>query len=291
MSNLSHLSIVVPVGEMAGRLTNLYNWIEEIKPHKPKIILVTSTLFEDTAIEVTTIIQSRGLLDSCQIVTGEFSNPGDSRNKGFECVETDWVTFWDSDDLPKIENVVNIMTSSLIESEDFIIASYEIQDAVSKEVELKINGNDELENLVSVALNPGLWRWFLRSDQITGNRFPSTSMGEDQVFLVETEFWKKRVKFIELVSYRYLKNQGNQLTNNPTAIEDLRYSAAKIYARRREPSEIFPEIVGCRMILTMIKKGKVKSKLFGLRCLLRLIYQIGLAPVMNSLATIYRKRN
>ena len=291
MNNLSHLSIVVPVGEMAGRLTNLYNWIEEIKPHKPRIILVTSTLFRDTATEVASIIQSRGLMDLCQIVTGEFSNPGDSRNRGFECVETDWVTFWDSDDLPKIENVINIMTSNFIESQDFIIASYEIQDAVNEKVELKINGNNELENMVRVALNPGLWRWFLRSDQIIGNRFPSTSMGEDQVFLVETEFWKKRVKFIESVSYRYLKNQSNQLTNNPTAIEDLRYSAAKIYARLREPDEIFPEIVGCRMILTMIKKGKVKSKIFAFRSLFRLIHQIGLAPVMNSLTMIYRKRN
>jgi len=290
VKDLSHLSIVVPIGDMAGRLSNLYAWIQEIAPYKPKIILVTSTLFKETLAEVLLNKTTGELPNCCQVVSGEFSNPGDSRNAGLEEVETNWVTFWDSDDLPNVANVIKIMTSGIIEENDFIIADFEVQNAITKQIQPKLTTTGHIDNMIGLALSPGLWRWFIRKNQIKTNPFPALRMGEDQVFLVSTQFWEKRFKFVEPISYTYVTNQQNQLTSSRDAISDLRYSMTKIIEVIRESQETFPEIVGCRMIVTMIKKGTIDTKIHSFVSLARMIRHIGVTGVTRTMVLIYRMR-
>ena len=290
MKDLSHLSIVVPIGDMAGRLSNLYKWIREIGPYKPKIILVTSTLFKETLEEVVLNITTGELSNYCQVISGEFSNPGDSRNAGFKEVETNWVTFWDSDDIPNVANVIKIMTSGIVEENDFIIADFEVQNAITKQIQPQLTTKGHVDSMICLSLSPGLWRWFIRKNQIKANPFPALRMGEDQVFLAATQFWEKRFKFVEPISYTYVTNQQNQLTSNRDAISDLRYSTTKIIEVIRKSHETFPKLVGCRMIVTMIKKGKLDTKLYAFVSLAHMIYYVGFTGVTNTMVLIYRMR-
>ena len=171
------LTIIVPVANMFDRLHNLQSWINTSQSNEVLIVLVHDRIDERTGVQLLEI--SENLQHSkTLLIEGKFGSPGKARNEGLKYVKSDWVCFWDSDDLPNLEKTLNFLTSNKIYS-DLIICNF----SVNKLGNLTHFYHEN--NLDLVALTPGIWRMIFRTSCIANKKFPNIRMGEDLVFLAK----------------------------------------------------------------------------------------------------------
>jgi len=213
------VSAVLPVygPTYANRKENLeliFNSGFEIK------LVIVADSFEDQDLSLLSklfdVTESRDI----KIVTGNYGNPGSARNAGLELVDTDWVCFWDSDDLPKQDSFLQMIKSA--EESHFLIAkgAYQIENANNNQwvtVEREFVDNDSPEKHL---LDPGLWRYAFSKEIYQNVRFPPLRMGEDQDFLVQALLSKTPVYQSSEVIYVYRIGRAPQLSREKSAFND-----------------------------------------------------------------------
>jgi glycosyltransferase involved in cell wall biosynthesis len=214
MKNL--ISAVIPLGNY--------------EPHLSKI----ETLFEFTdfieLIFVCDLTENNGsdkfrnLLNNfptgvATLIEGEFGSPGRARNAGKENVKSNWITFWDCDDLPKVEAVLRFVEKLENSKEifDVGIAQFEVLDEPSSEI-LKRTAQTKLFEL---PLNPGLWRMIVRTEKQESIKFEEVAMGEDQLFILDLQLRKESVFFSSEITYVYCRHLFGQLTRTETSLKEL----------------------------------------------------------------------
>jgi glycosyltransferase involved in cell wall biosynthesis len=245
------LTAIVPVSGMAGRLDHLEKWLPTIVHLDIQIVIVHDHRDDETEIQLLAIL---GAINSSKIVflSGTFGSPGAARNAGLERVDSEYVCFWDSDDLPYPQAVLSEIE---IHSGDFdiLVGQYVFSFNDSKDIQ-----HDKAKDfsLRDVAINPGLWRVVFRRDFIMAVKFKKMRMGEDQLFLAEIMTFKPRVSFSSTVFYNYFVGHPAQLTQSPTAIAELSYAFTEMLALREKTSRRefeFTSIMISRMTLTLAK--------------------------------------
>ena len=174
MNNL--LSIIVPVSNMAGRLDLLRQWIDDISFSKIEIILVHDIKDERTGIELEDLVKNKN--KQIKLIEGYFGDPGSSRNAGLEVCKAEWIIFCDSDDRPRIDNIISGILGSH-NLTNFIVGNF-----------VTINNQHYRKHVISrekfidnMTDYPGLWRIVFRKSRIDNYIFPSIRMAEDQVFI------------------------------------------------------------------------------------------------------------
>ena len=100
------LTAIVPVSGMAGRLHNLENWLSTIHDLDIQIIIIHDHRDSETERQLLSIL---GTINSPKIayLSGAFGSPGAARNAGLERVDSKFVCFWDSDDLPQPQSILS----------------------------------------------------------------------------------------------------------------------------------------------------------------------------------------
>ena len=191
------LSVIVPIGDMAGNLEFLEIWLKEISNCPLEVILVHDKTFLSVGSELTKLLES---VNSSKIILtqGVFGNPGSARNAGLEFANGSWIGFWDSDDLPNVENILAAIDSSH-EVDEVLVGDFSIFDITRMEYK---NSAVRSHGINAVAMNPGVWRMVFRRQTISDSRFPSLKMGEDQVFLSRLNFGIRNLRFFDSIFYR-----------------------------------------------------------------------------------------
>lgn len=245
------LTAIVPVSDMAGRLHNLENWLKKIHHLDIQVIIVHDYRDSKTEKELLSILEA---LNSQRIVflTGTFGSPGAARNAGLERVQSKFVCFWDSDDLPDPQSIVSELA---IYSEvcDVLVGQY-LRCSEHSVGFKQIKSLDT--SLRDVAMNPGLWRMVFCREFISSIRFQKMRMGEDQLFLSEVVSQKPRISFTNTVFYNYNVGHPEQLTQNLTAISELHEAFRQILNLRKKANGKqfeFYSIIISRMNLTLAK--------------------------------------
>jgi glycosyltransferase involved in cell wall biosynthesis len=254
------LTAIVPVSEMSGRLHNLENWLFAIHNLDIQVIIVHDYRDSETERQLLSIVKA---VDSSKIVylSGTFGSPGAARNAGLEQVESKFVCFWDSDDLPHPQSIVPQLE---IYSEvcDILVGQY-VQSLNHPEDMQQIKSKDCSIN--DVAINPGLWRMIFRRDFISSVKFQKMRMGEDQLFLAEVMMLKPRMFFTHTVFYKYFVGHPGQLTQNPVAISELVDAFREILNLRERTSGRefeFISIVILRMNFTLARFSFLNKDVF-----------------------------
>lgn len=225
------LTAIVPVSGMAGRLHNLESWLSTIRDLDIQIIIVHDRKDSETEKQLLVIL---GTINSSKIIflSGAFGSPGAARNAGLERVDSNFVCFWDSDDLPQPQSILSDLETYSGDCEILVGQYVRIGDG-SKEIG-QINSKDTSAS--DVAMNPGLWRMVFRSDFISSVKFQTMRMGEDQLFLAEIMALKPRVSFTHTLFYSYFVGHPGQLTRSPGAIIELFGAFEALLSLRKKTS-------------------------------------------------------
>jgi glycosyltransferase involved in cell wall biosynthesis len=270
------LSVIVPVSGEPDRIMFLGSWFRPTNIIHLEVIIVEDNLTQETKMEL-----DRQLLELysqySQIrVVGNFGNPGDARNAGLTKATGDWIAFWDSDDLPNLGAVAEILIEPESRKSDFIYTDFLIKyDSTGIVAQNSYATENQIVDLSLVALEPGIWRFVFKQKMLEGFSFPAFRMGEDQIFMTKLELHKHKGRYVKRNTYIYRKGITGQLTENQDRIKNLEPSLAEqLVLLRKQPSK-FGRIVVIKQSVTLILTGKISSKLKGFQGLIRaaIVYQ------------------
>jgi glycosyltransferase involved in cell wall biosynthesis len=261
------LAVVVPVSNMSGQLQNLESWIMDASVNKISVILVHDKRDEQTSIELRQL-KDRINSDLIELYEDHFDGPGAARNFGLSRVQTEWVAFWDSDDIPNLEITLSAINMADPKTNS-IVSDYEIFNTGSG---LK-HRMQTPSNLVELACQAGIWRYCFRTERAKKSKFGDSAMGEDQVFLARLDLSSNEIQFNSETSYTYVRGSKSQLTNNPRKIIWLQAAIEEyldIYAES-PLNNILSISIGMRMSLTLIKSGSLKQKMHGMSSIVEIV--------------------
>lgn len=257
---MQELSVIVPIAKMSGKLANLASWLPVAARNDIQVVLVHDDQDDKTGEELRNLLES---LDSKNIKMLELKagSPGLTRNFGFPYVQTKWVMFWDSDDLPFVDNALNAI-AEVDDHVDVICCQYI---SSSDSFSLKESKTYDKKQL---ALNPGIWRLILKRELLERRTFTDLLMGEDQVFLLEIGLYSSRIKFSNACTYNYFVGNQSQATRNKKSINDLRRAIVHLQ-NGYDARNSFANLIILRMTWTLIRRGGVSEKKWGFLNLLK----------------------
>ena len=256
------LTAIIPVSKMAGRFQNLEKWVYQEEVKDIQLIFVHDIQDNETSDELIRIVSK---LSNVEVIEDRFGGPGPARNAGLELVNTGWVTFWDSDDIPEVAEVRKMIKKASECGQVIAVGGFNVK-SINSEVEeashlILESGEGALFD--QIGMNPGLWRWTFQRSIIGKTRFMPFRMAEDQCFLFDL-----RVNEIDLYVhkqsvYTYFIGDEQQLTKNRSAMSELLKSVShlvnSIKNNDTEASD-FGALLITRQILTGLKRGNSLTK-------------------------------
>jgi glycosyltransferase involved in cell wall biosynthesis len=258
------LSVVVPVRKMAGKLEFLTNWLQQEATKSMQVIIVHDYYDDETANELKQII-SRANLGNIRFLEGHFGNPGSARNAGLVLANTAWISFWDSDDLPDVEEFLAMIQSANAQGAECAVGSFSVfRGSIENQGKKHVIDSKNKSYFDDIAMNPGIWRWAFRSSILGETRFLPILMGEDVTFLADLNVVDRKIFSSSRIVYNYQIGFAGQLTSQSDLISDLVISAEFLLTKLQKSStrmKRFVAILFCRQVLTVIGKGKYRSKI------------------------------
>jgi hypothetical protein len=280
------ISVIIPVGDMAGRLQFLESWLQKVTNYPVEVILIHDQTYVDVGSELQELLRK---VNSSKVifVQGLFGNPGSARNAGLDIAMGAWTAFWDSDDNPNIENICKAVQAA-DEQDEILIGDFTVFDLKSGAFRPQTRNVDPLN---SIAMNPGIWRMIFRREIIGSTKFPSLKMGEDQVFLSYLGIASRKFRFIESIFYQYNVGSSSQLTKSRIALRELPFASGLIldHAIKAPNKEaIFDMQLFYRQQITILKKGDYSLKLGVLKYLGKIFVPFRLSFLVESLMALLR---
>lgn len=293
MEHTPLLSVITPISNMAGKLARLELWLSTILKSDSEVILIHDITDDVTGLELERLFQEHRD-GNIQLLQGRFGGPGSARNVGIEMAKGRWISFWDSEDEPNVNNFLKMVEKANSTTCEIIVGGFITRsERTNQERKEELFSNNLADNLVRVAFNPGIWRMAFRRSFLGGNRFPSSRMGEDQLLLANLNFYNSKIDFYNDSVYYYITGNPNQLTANSSAISDLKEVAKtflqKISLTPRSEST-YLAIMFIRQCLTLLKRGRFDVRLLSIWLLLRYFFLalIGRVKVVSPLLTIFK---
>ena len=211
MSQTKKATIVVPIKNMAGKLSNLESWLGTALQFEIEVILILDGCTDQTDTELR--LAGYYSYSNCIQIYTTGIGPGMARNLGLQNAKGTWVCFWDSDDIGDVKQLLNGIAILEANNAEVGIGGYRIgfQGFDTKEAQIRILPVNN--SLGTVALNPGIWRMIFNRNLLTDCKFGKSSMGEDQVFLANALTMSPKIWFFDFSLYTYFKGIPNQLTS------------------------------------------------------------------------------
>ena len=253
------LTVITPVTKLSGELDKLQSWLRSIQDKKIEVWVVHDMADEETGNELRNILSSLHN-PHVHLIEEAVGGPGPARNLGLEKTQSEWVCFWDADDLPDVEEVLLMMDESNAHDE-VLIGNFQILDLV-RELTLPVTINRDA--MYSIGLNPGLWRMVFRTSSLNGLRFKKIKMGEDQLFLAAYRLASRAKHLHEGIVYQYTLGRPGQLTKNQSSIDEIISSVEKLSAISKDmcgEDLRFVALLLARQVLTGVKRGSLYIKM------------------------------
>jgi glycosyltransferase involved in cell wall biosynthesis len=267
------LSLVVPVSGDSNRIKRFGSWFESSGLISIEVIIVEDNLRIETQLELERQLSDFPREISVARIAGNFGNPGDARNAGLAKITGEWVAFWDSDDLPNLAVVEEILIEPESRVADFIYADFLISnDASKKTSQNKFASRISSVDLSLVALEPGIWRFVFKRNILGSTRFPPFKMGEDQLFISRLELHNRKGRYVKKNIYTYFRGQLGQLTENINRVKYLESSLSEHFLLLKMRPSKFVKLVVLRQSITLIAKGNYSLKFTGLKFLVKAIF-------------------
>ena len=251
----SKLSVIVPIFRYSMNAKNLHSWIFDPIIQESQIILVHDLADgEDIQSLKDSILEFKNIV----LVESMCGSPGASRNVGLPLAERSWITFWDCDDQPQVENFIKMIEQGECHNSDICVGSYKVEFPGGEQVSRMLESNRKLQSRLprSLMVNPGIWRWTFRRELISDVRFSKEMLGEDQLFLAQIQAHDSKILFYDEPVYVYTMGISSQITNQDFAKQDLESSAKKlvrIAQISRQNTRLFANIAVIHMLMNYLR--------------------------------------
>jgi len=252
---MPQISVVVPIYNMSGKLENLAKWLPAANDLGFQIILICNCCTDETQAELQQMI-SAGKYKNTEIHECDIPGPGRARNFGKRFARGLYTIFWDSDDVGFPSTLQELV--SRMENSDLLVANYSITGLEGNES--KSLSTPEIVDEQSFSLNPGIWRCLFRTEFIIDSEFGTSSMGEDQVFLVNVLRKQPVMSYSQLRIYDYCTNFPNQLTAGTNNLKGIPISLMEIRKSFTQISTPYIHIVATsylKQCLSGLKRGNL----------------------------------
>jgi glycosyltransferase involved in cell wall biosynthesis len=280
------VSIVCPVKNMSGRLRILENWIGDLSQEPQIEVVVVHDFSDDSTGEELELICEK--YDSVTLVQGQFGNPGSARNAGLEICTGSWISFWDCDDEPKVQEFLVLIDKIESTKPDISFGRFNVFNENSKLItESPIWSSAMDKNLEIVGQNPGIWRVIFSIDLLKNMAFEPLRMAEDQIYIAEAIVKASKVTFYDNLIYTYFTGFDYHLTKNRSALQDLlpafNQTSKMIRVSKREVHP-FLQLMAARQLISGLKFGNLKTR----TGLIKSVIVSGLLFRPKFATTIYR---
>jgi glycosyltransferase involved in cell wall biosynthesis len=230
----------------------LSSWIPNALSNGINVIIVHDKQDDDTGPEIRQLIEKfndKRLL----LIEDVFKSAGMARNAGLKESKTEWIVFWDSDDFVYPDSVIRALNENISKSPVVCCAYEEVTAGETRKVILT-------NNRKQLTRNPGLWRIVIKRELISENRFRSFPMGEDQVFLWESDIFNRDIHYCNQIIYSYHKGFPSQATSSQEKIDSL-VSVIKFLITRNIPNDSTDRFkLVLRLSFTVMKRGSLLAK-------------------------------
>jgi glycosyltransferase involved in cell wall biosynthesis len=217
-----NLSVIVPISKMAGKLGLLKSWVKEAIKRDVKVILVHDYRDQETSDELNEFIIS---VDSPAIafVEGNFGSPGLARNAGMRSIDSEWVAFWDSDDLPNVAKALNLISEGIANKKMILVGSFSKVNITKPHAieDVSFRGPPDLW-INQISKSPGLWRFIVNRSRLRDLPFSEIRMGEDQLLIEELLEFSEDFYLTNDAIYTYYTGNQSQATRDKKARADIK---------------------------------------------------------------------
>lgn len=262
------LSCVIPVTKMAGELEIFESWIKKSLNFNLEIVIVHDIQDSNTGIELDEFVKTVNN-HKIKLIEKAVGSPGLARNLGLNVATGHWITFWDCDDLPHVDDVMKSIAEN--PNCEVIVGRYKIQDKFSG---LETFSPISRLNYRGIGENPGIWRMVFRKNVLEGIRFNSIRMAEDQVFISQLNLRNRQVAFTDRFLYTYFIGRKAQLTNSSININDLLIAFDQLLISHRKfennKKNSLSRMMAARILLTLVKNFQFRG-ILELRKKLKLV--------------------
>lgn len=258
------LSVIIPVAKKTSDLSNLEKSIQDNYQFPDVEFVIVEDGPADQPNKHLDRIRTIFTSENVRFLSVNCGNPGGTRNFGYENSRGSRILFWDADDVGDLRNILSEVNDS---TADIIVSQYQ-----TRSVSNELMSTSETGGIISLALNPGIWRLIFRTEIVNKIRFPTLSMGEDQVYILEAIQNSNKISFSELITYQYFTGNPNQLTNQRKKMQDLAWAMELISGRIADlntTSVLVALIMVTRQSLSAIKYGLTRTRLACTLILLR----------------------
>jgi glycosyltransferase involved in cell wall biosynthesis len=215
------LTMIIPVGGRNPTTHNLKSWFTGDLIKKIKFVFVFDDL-NPSILEAFKEVINQQQANNVKTFEVSCRNPGGARNLGLQEAETAWVCFCDSDDLPDLRNICDVLTSNVANEADVIRGRYRIIREGIGEPPRQFEEDKVISNHWDlISFGPGIWRYLFKTELIRDKKFPELSLAEDQIFLMRAFWSAPKIKQSELNFYTYFQGNPDALTSNRRNLGEL----------------------------------------------------------------------
>jgi glycosyltransferase involved in cell wall biosynthesis len=249
---------------MAGQLSELRHSLSTVRD--TNVIIVHDYKDDQTGIEL------RDILNEFQnpqiiLVEGKFGSPGQARNAGMSQATSEWISFWDADDLADATKFKHVIQSAKTDT-DVVVGQY----AVNYQSEARRSHRARKTLSVSdLAVDLGIWRMIFKKTIIADSLFSDLLMGEDQLFFLDILRNNPIIEFSDEIIYSYSIGSKHQLTNTPQALSQLTILMNRISNQTSYNSRKFEEyrlLLEIRQLSAALSSKYVSKKILLLKSFL-----------------------
>lgn len=279
------LTMIIPVGGRNPSTHILKSWFTGDLIKKIKFVFVFDDL-NPFILETFKEIINQQEVNNVKTLVASCRNPGGARNLGLQEAETAWVCFCDSDDLPDLQNICDVLSSDIANDSDVIRGRYGvIREGIEKPPRRFNEDREILNHSDLISFGPGIWRYLFRTELIRDKRFPELSLAEDQIFLMRTFWSSPSIKQSDLNFYTYCIGNPDALTSNRRNLRDLVevFSLGRIgYSNAKtENQKNLSSIVMARALIT----SRSDLKTF-IRIVIQLIVKVSLSNKIKVISFV-----
>lgn len=254
------ITAIIPVHNWNKVLNNLKNLINLKDIHKFKLIFILDSCPPYAENVLKELLLPKKNINFI-ILNRNYNSAAESRNEGLSIVDTEWLCFWDSDDLPNLSGFYNLYTSISSENVDLVVGQLRTT-YVRNGLEIKRKITNTSSHL-TLALDLGFTRILYRSLFIKELFFSKYKIGEDILFLVEIICKNPNIIFSQVLVYNYLNS--NWIINKTDTT--LVYKLLQLYSRLVEAKSMqkdelvkgFYLLVTLKVLLSILRRVIFKN--------------------------------